>query len=266
MDGFDVLHPGVWFGPRPLLSEVDSLEGVSSEVELLRIIGMHMKAGDFSVRTSLQELLISSKLPDVRQQAIRLFCHTCRHEDIGFIRKLLNQLDHDDVLTVVVTAADTLSPEIVPFLFALLGEYAETSIKIDILTAINRLFPWGYDGNELDPDWLAERFSGFAIKLNPGSYYYAGMLSHPENLCKSLVQAAANARHRKIKFPMANIPTLLSIWSGEQCPAYYGDLVSDAKFESILDYVSRIAKMPWQQGVKYFYGHNVELGVFIAAE
>lgn len=256
MVDFDILRPGMWFGPKPLHGD-DSFEHVSDETELLLKICTRMKVGDFSIRSKLQDLIISSKNSAVRQQAIRLFCYTSRHKDIEFIGNLLSRLNHDDVLTVVVTAPDTLSQEIIPFLFALLGEYEETSIVPDILTAINRLFPWGYDDGDVDLIWLASHFAGFAKELVPGAYYYAGVLAHPGNLCKSLIETAMHAKQGNSKFPLANIPILLSTWSGERCPVYYGDLIDDVKMQSVFDYVSCIAKMPWEHGVKYFYGHEI---------
>jgi hypothetical protein len=105
---------------------------------------------------------------------------------------------------------------------------------------------------------LAERFSGFAQKLTPGSYYYGGVPTHPGNLCKSLIETVALSRHNNSEFLLASIPTLLSVWSGKRCPVYYGDSINDLKMNDVFDYVSDLSKMQWEYGAKYFYGEKIE--------
>ena len=77
----------------------------------LQIICEHLKRGDFSFRSRLQELIFSCEGAAVRKQAIRLYCYTARHQDVAFLCSFLEEFDHDDVLTVVVVAPDTLSPK-----------------------------------------------------------------------------------------------------------------------------------------------------------
>jgi len=257
MQNFDILHPGVWFGPK-----LESQEGIClspvGELGELQFLCEHLKRGDFSVRPRLQELIVSCRDTSVRKQAVRLYFYTARHQDVAFVCNLLEELDHDDILTVVVTAPDTLSPEVVPYLFTLLGEYDETSISQDILSSVNRIFPWGYDGGETDLIGLSEKFSGFAKSLVAGAYYYEGALTHPGSLCKALIEAVAQSRHSKRKFPLANAPTLLSVWSGEKCPVFYGQDVDDRCMQDVLGYVNRIASLQWDTGKKYFYRNIVE--------
>jgi hypothetical protein len=64
-------------------------------------------------------------------------CFVARHEDIAFIGRLAERFEHEEVETIVVTAPETLSPEIVPYLFALLEPYDDTSIEKDILRHSN---------------------------------------------------------------------------------------------------------------------------------
>ncbi|CAD5201122.1 hypothetical protein [Pseudomonas sp. FEN] len=257
MSRFDILHPGVWFGPESEIQENILLNPVG-ELGELQFVCECLKHGDFSVRTRLQELIISCGDTLVRKQAIRLYCYTARHQDVAFLCGLLEKLDYDDVLTIVVTAPDTISPEVVPYLFALLDGYADESISQDILSAINRIFPWGYVGGEVDLTELSKKFSGFAKSLVKGAYYYDGALVHPGALCKALIEAVAQSRHSKRKFPLANAPTLLSVWSGEKCPVFYGQDVDDRCVQDVLNYVNRIASLQWEAGKKYFYRNNVE--------
>lgn len=257
MPTFDILHPGVWFGPE--LGKHDSPRLKSAdELGELQLVCEHLKCGDFSIRSRLQELIISCQGASVRTQAIRLYCYTARHQDIAFLCNLLERLDHDDILTVVIIAPATLSPEVIPYLFTLLGEYGEVSMSQDILSSIDKLFPWGYVGGEVDLIGLSEKFSGFAKSLVTNAYYYEGVLAHPGSLCKVLIEAVAQSRHSKRKFPLANAPTLLSVWSGDKCPVFYGQDVDDRCMQDVLSYVSRIASLQWEVGKKYFYGHMVE--------
>ncbi|WP_157815319.1 Imm47 family immunity protein [Pseudomonas sp. QS1027] len=257
VQSFDILHPGVWFGPELEKQEGIRLKSVD-ELGELQFLCEHLKCGDFSIRSRLQELIVSCRDASVRKQAIRLYCYTARHQDVAFVYNLLEELDHDDILTVVVTAPDTLSPEVVPYLFTLLGEYGEVSISQDILSSIDRVFPWGYVGGEVDLIGLSEKFSGFAKSLVTGAYYYGGALAHPGSLCKALIEAVAQSRHSKRKFPLANAPTLLSVWSGEKCPVFYGQDVDDRCMQDVMGYVNRIASLQWDAGRKYFYKHIVE--------
>lgn len=256
MQNFDILHPGVWFGPK--LEKPDGIRKSADELGELQLLCDVLKNGDFSVRSRLQELIISCRDAAVRTQAIRLYCYTARHQDIAFLCDLLEELDHDDILTIVVTAPATLSPEVIPYLFTLLDDYGEISISQDILSSIDRLFPWGYVGGEVELLDLSEKFSGFGKSLLTGAYYYQGALAHPGSLCKALIETVAQSRHSKKKFPLANTPTLLSVWSGEKCPVFYGQDVDDRCMQDVLNYVSRIGSLPWETGKKYFYMHMVE--------
>lgn len=257
MDSFDILRPGPWFGPKSGQPEQGGhSESMDEKAVLLRLCDK-LKSGDFSARSELEYFIGTCPNSSLRRQAIRLFCFVARHQDIPFLGRLLEKSEHEEILTVVVTAPCTLSPEIVPYLLVLLERYVGTSLQEDILSSINTLFPFGYGDGEEDLPKLSVRFSAFASSLEPGGYYHEGLPSHPGRLTKKLVESAADSRHRKVKFPLANIPTLLSVWSGEKCPVSYGQFVDEAAFQSVLDYVGRIASLSWNKGGKYFYREHV---------
>lgn len=257
MQSFDILRPGVWFGPL-LENSQNSQQDSADERGQLQFLCDCLKRGDFTVRPQMEVLIRCCRDSAIRKQAIRLYCYTSRHQDIAFICSLLENLGHEDILTIAVTAPDTLSPEVVPYLFTLLGEYADTSIAPDILSSIDRIFPWGYTGGDEDLIKLAENFSGFAKALKPGGYYYGGELVHPGGLCKRLIEVVIQSKHTGNTFPLANVPTLLSIWSGEKCPIYYGQHVDDKCVQDVFSYVSRLASLQWEPGKKYFYRHLIE--------
>lgn len=257
MSTFDILRPGVWFGPKyssvgePDLSQDD-------EVVALQQVCQEMKSGDFRGRSELVSLISRGENPSVRTQSIRLFCYTCRHTDVSNIFDIMPELSHDDVITIIGSSPDTLSAEAIPYLFAMLEHESFSLDHENILDSIDRMFPWGYEGGEVDLAWLAERFSGFATRLeHPDMYYYAGLPVHPGNLCKMIIETAALSNKSRKLFPLSIAPMLLSIWSGERCPIYYGDELDDQKIAAIMDYVGIIASMPWKDGEKCFYGNVV---------
>ena len=255
-ESFDILHPGPWFGPKP--EAAGPVRPVpDGEKGRLTALCEALKVGDFSVRPALESFIFACSDATLKRQAIRLYCFTARHGDVEFIGRVAQRFDHDEVVTIVVTAPDTLSPEIIPYLFALLEQYQDTPVERDILSSINMLFPFGYEGQDIGLPELADRFNGFAKALVPGQYYYGGAPVFAGVLTKTLIEAAANARHRGVKFPLTHVPTLLSVWSGERCPVYYGQPVDDLAFKDTMAYVGRIAALGWERGVKYFYGRPV---------
>jgi hypothetical protein len=193
----------------------------------------------------------------VRRQAIRLYCFAARHEDVAFIGRLAERLEHDEVETIAVTAPDTLSPEIIPYLLVLLEPYEGTEIEKDILSSLNMLLPFGYDGGPVSLSELRDRFAGFAKKFGAGRYYFKGVPAFPGAWTKELIEVAAHARHNKTKFSLVHVPTLLSVFSGERCPVFYGDVVDNESFQKVLDYTKLLAGKSWDPGMKYFYHHPV---------
>jgi hypothetical protein len=257
-DSFDILHPGPWFGPRS--TTVDhraQTEPGRAQARLLEL-AYALKNGRFETRPDLESFILGSKDPAVRRQAIRLYCYTARHEDIAFLGKVAEQFDHDEAETIAVTAPDTLSPAIMPYLLALMEIYADTSIETNIVSSINILFPFGYTGEQpVTLHELGDRFADLAHKLEPGGYYFGGVLAFPGDWTKELMTVAARCRHDKTKFPLARLPALLSICSGELCPVTYGDVIDDAAFERIIGYIKGLAAGTWRRGMKYFYSYPV---------
>ena len=147
----------------------------------------------------------------------------------------------------------------IPYLFAVLGEYDEVQISQDILSSINRLFPWGYVGGEADLIELSGKFSGFAKQLVAGAYYYDGALTHSGSLCETLIEITAKSRHSKEKLPFADVPTLLSVWSGEKCPVFYGQDVDDRCVQDVLGYVSQLP------GCSGRLERNISTGIWLSS-
>ncbi|BBB62099.1 hypothetical protein UNDKW_3826 [Undibacterium sp. KW1] len=258
MNTFDILHPGPWFGEKP--ESLDAIKSLSSDNEEARFfeICRRLKCGDFTARSELERFILSCTNEVVKRLSIRLYCYIARHQDISFLGNLLASCTHEEVFSIVIYAPHTLSLQIVPYLFALLEEYESTSIEENILSSINKICPFEYYGGRVNIAELGERFAGFAKKMNLENYYYDGAEAFAGNLTKILIETAALARQGKMSFPLTDVPTLLSIWSGEKCPLFYGEQVADSDFESVIKFSKHIASMRWIRGKKYFYGYLIE--------
>jgi hypothetical protein len=255
-DSFDILRPGRWFGPRSGTADAPESGSSSDRVKLHQLCN-ELKNGHFEARAALETFILECADYQVRRQAIRLYCFAARHADIAFIGRLAERLEHDEVETIAVTAPDTLSPEIIPYLLALLEPYEGTAIEKSILSSIDMLFPFGYDDGQVNLPRLRDHFAGLAHKLEAGRYYFKGVPAFPGTWTKELIEVAALARHKKTRFPLVHVPTLLSVFSGEWCPVFYGDVVDDGTFQKVLDYAKVLAGMTWDPGMKYFYHHPV---------
>ncbi|WBS04790.1 Imm47 family immunity protein [Pseudoduganella sp. SL102] len=257
MKEFDILHPGPWFGPKT--DSMDLIEKRSNEDAKTKLLELcsRLKYGDFSARSSLEGFILTCSEPAIRRQAIRLYCYIARHEDVDFLGNLLARGDHDEVFSVALYAPHTLSLQIVPYLFALLEEYDGTSIEETVLTSIGKILPLKSDSENADINELSASFTEFAKKCELKKYYYSGIEAFAGTLTRTLIEATAIARQKKTSFPLADIPTLLSMWSGVQCPVFYDDLISDEKFEEVMSFVSQISSMQWAHGEKYFYGYRI---------
>lgn len=259
---FDIERPGVWFGEMPTesASKLWAVARSAAHSERQRILAICelLKAGNFAARGELQDLLRSSQDRVVRQFGLRLFCYVARHEDLSFLGELLEAEDPDDAQTLATYAHHTLSPHVVPYLFALLEECTDDSLREDIACSIQLAHPVR---QEVDPtiefEILRGIYENFAVQLTD-SYSLGGKPAFAGDLTKSLITAAAQARPERIQLRRMEEPTLLSVWSGLQCPVDYMSVVDDAAFQAVMDYAKSIAAIPWQRGKKYFYGHVID--------
>ena len=72
-----------------------------------------------------------------------------------------------------------------------------------------------------------------------------------------MLDASAPSRKNGERLHEITIPTMLSIWSGIECPVQYHTVVDDETMRKVIEYVKRLSKMNWERGCKYFYGHKV---------
>jgi hypothetical protein len=257
MQAFDIRKPGPWFGSKTEQQHVVEASSADSLEIMLLAICHRLKKGDWTATRALEEFYSFCTDGVLRRQAMRLYCYVATHNDIAFFGKALEKCDYDEVLTFVSYAPHTLSPEVLPYLFSLLEGYINTDLEAAILTSIDRLFPFGYEEKAIDFAEVKEIVFGLSKSLELGKYCFDGKQAFAGDLRKNLITAVIDARHRKIPFYQTELPTLLSIWSGEMSPVFYGGILDDFDVQRTIDYVKAMSRLSWVHGCKYFYGNSV---------
>jgi len=253
---------GVWYGKPWRQEDHDELLSVlDSEVEeKVRVHALCelLKLGEFSVKPQLVEILTRSNNRDIRSFACRLLCSVAEHNDISCFADFLSSADEPDVKTFVIFSADTLSLQTLPYLLGLLEEWQGTELGESIKHSMQLLFPVSERPvAELSLSDFGAAYEGLAGQVSLETYYLYGKPVFPGALTQELISMSATARREKRGLMLTDVPTLLSVWSGMECPVDYATIVDDQAFGLVLDYVKQIAAMSWEMGRKYFYGRSV---------
>jgi hypothetical protein len=269
----NIICKGIWYGEIPNnISREELWYKINNENDekkkLLSIIDL-LKLGDFSAKHLLIKMMNESTNNSVIKLCIRVFCSIANHSDIyknENLEMLLN-LDEDSVNVFVTYSKQALSYEIVPYLLALLEEWEDTYIETTIRDALQDILNY----QELIPvsasvDEIGEIFINKRDRIDIEKYYYKGDLAFPGVLTKQLKDASAISRKYGTELKEITIPTILSIWSGIECPVQYYTIVDDETMKKVFDYVKQLSKMNWEKGCKYFYGHKIGSGAKIKTE
>ncbi|OTG82533.1 hypothetical protein B9T31_14670 [Acinetobacter sp. ANC 4558] len=265
VEEFDILKPGIWFGPKLTVDQSLNMTYLNDDTRLLSEICLDLKSGHFHRKKDLMNFMLNSNNFLLKKQAIRLYCHVAVHSDIPFLSEFLTTAEYDEVSLFIMCTPDLLSYNVIPLLFALLEEYEDTLLEEQILHTIDYIFPFGYYseefgyylGEKVDIDELEKEFYEFFNKQNKNLYYYDGKLAFIGNLTQELFPLVVQSLQKKEDFLDTTISSLLSIWSGEKCPVSYGQLISEREYNLVIDYIQDIAKRKWEPGSKYFYGYKV---------
>ena len=261
MAALDIRRPGVWFGEKPTQPRDDALwvykNSQEEEKKLLAICEL-LKMGDFSLVRELQALLLTSSNAPVKEFALRLYFGVTDHRGVDFFWDLLKSPDYEAARIFALYAPHSLSPQVLPYLFALLEEFYDSVLRADIAYSIHALYPMQEEFNpNLDLETLRIQYRRASQHIEDGVYYFRGRPAFIGDLTKPLLSAAYQARARGDALKLTDEPTLVSIWSGVKCPADYSTLVDDAGLKQLMDYVSELASKPWRKGQKYFYNHPI---------
>lgn len=219
-----------------------------------------LKLGDLTGKQLLIKIMNESDDKNVRNLCLRVFCSISKHDDIYKNENLqiLSRCDEDEINTFVTYSKQTLSYEVVPYLLALLEEWEDTHVETIIRDALQDILNYEESISEcVSVDEIGEFYINKKEKIDIEKYYYKGELAFPGVLTKKLLDASALSRMNGKELKEITIPTVLSIWSGIECPVQYYTVVDDEMMRKVFDYVKKLSKMKWEKGCKYFYGHKI---------
>lgn len=260
----NIMCTGIWYGSIPNnISKEELWYKINNENDekkkLLAIIDL-LKLGDFSAKQLVIKMMNESNNYSVVNLCLRVFCSIANHNDIykNENLQLLSSSDDDAVNVFVAYSKQALSYEVVPYLLALLDEWEDTNVEISIRDALQDILNYQESISEnASVDEIGEFFVNKREKIDAEKYYYKGDLAFPGVLTKQLLDASAFSRKFGTELKEITIPTMLSIWSGIECPVEYYTIVNDEIMKKVFDYVKQISKMNWEKGCKYFYGYKI---------
>ncbi|MFP3888125.1 Imm47 family immunity protein [Priestia filamentosa] len=255
------LIKSIWYGPAPSVGETQNIRASLTEEEKLISLIQLFKNGDFSLKHALIHLMNSTENEKLLNLCIHVFCSVCTHEDLQKVENLnfLSRVSEDNAYVFASCARETLSPEVVPYLLALLEEWEDTIVEEVIRDSLDHMM--GYTQNldwNATVDEIGSYYTEWMNTLLPTFYYYNREPVFLGDLTKNLIQRAFTVREQNTPVKMESIPILLSVWSGTKCPVQYKTLIDEGVFQQLTDYIDALSKRSWERGRKYFYGHSVE--------
>ncbi|GED69288.1 hypothetical protein BRE01_29900 [Brevibacillus reuszeri] len=251
-----------WFGEKPTSTVAEltqKLREAMTEKEMLFLLIELYKAGDFTQKPLLIQLMNHTKDEAILNLCIRLFFSICTHEDVRETNNLRFLQDASEFIvnTFASAAPTSLSPEVIPYLLALLEEWddiPDTSViirdSIDSFLSFENQY-----GEEATIEQIAECFLDFGDENEGEMYYFDQKPAFPGDLTKPLIHRVFIAANNEERLQMEVIPSLLSIWSGKKVPGEYDTVITASNYQSFISYVEGLANQSWEKGRKYFYGH-----------
>lgn len=233
----------------------DEIQKIVSIVDLLKL-------GEFSIKSELLKIMMESSDKQIRNLCCRLYCCVAQHSDIplleSYVMKIITQGDDDELKSFITSSQYSLSPEVVPLLLALLDDWEDTEIEERIRSVLDELFPViDFFDEDVSIDDIRQVFVNLFDEIDGDVYYHGGLPVFPGIWTKELLERAIEAKNQKSALYMTNIPTLLSLWTGKDCPTYFDTLIDDKKINELFEYIKTIAMMNWEKGSKYFFGHKI---------
>lgn len=254
----------IWYGNRPIESISDIKKKVlnaKTEKEVLLNVIELFKAGDFSQKQLLIQLMNHTNDEQILNLCIRIFCSIATHEDIRNSNNLtfLALASEYAVDTFSSAAITSLSMEVIPYLLVLLEEWDEiTDTSMIIRDSID--FYINYQdiiGEEASIDEIGEFYLNQTKDCDMEKYYCYQSPTFPGDLTKKLFERVIRAANHEEALKMELIPSLLSIWTGEKVPADYHTIIRNDNYKDFVTYIDAISKRSWERGQKYFYGFKL---------
>ncbi|WP_410983066.1 Imm47 family immunity protein [Bacillus cereus] len=263
IEGINLMN-SIWYGNRPIESisniKKNILNAKTEKEVLLNLIEL-FKAGDFSQKQLLIQLMNHTIDERVLNLCIRIFCSIATHEDIRNSNNLtfLASASECTVDTFSTAAITSLSMEIIPYLLVLLEEWDEITDTSMIIRDSIEFFINYQDviGEEVSVDEIGEFYLNYIKNCDMEKYYFNQIPAFPGDLTKKLFERVIRAANHEEPLKMELIPSLLSIWTGEKVPADYHTIICNDNYKAFVTYIDAISKRSWESGQKYFYGFKL---------
>jgi len=258
------LMNSLWYGEKPDLpisAIEDGISKATTETEVLYKLIDLFKAGNFVQKPLLVQLMNRTKDEVVLNLCVRVFFSIATHSDLRDSNtfRFLSDATEETINTFSSSATESLSLEVVPYLLALLEDWEEVSeSSLIIKDSIN--FFVGFR-EQIGEDATLNEIGDFYIQhcknKDMKKYYFEQEPVFPGNLTKELIERVMIAANNAELLKMEVIPSLLSIWSGEEAPGRYNTLIDKNNYKDFIAYVDKLSNMDWEKGQKYFYGHKL---------
>lgn len=251
---------GIWFGPGPGASRTEELlqthSRAATEIERAEASIELCKLGKFHGK---KDILDAMRIAPVKHRSglCRIYCSVATHDEIADLVDVINEDDEEDVDVFATFSYLTLSLRAIPHLLSLAEIWEGTRLEEGLIDACRVLYPLYTDQDSRLAE-VAPFYRNLMDKVDTKDYFYWGMPAFPGDLTKELIQGAAQAKLEMRELRMSMIPTLLSVWSGVECPIDFSTRIDHDQIGSTLEYVKVIASMKWLKGSKYFYGHRLD--------
>lgn len=249
----------LWFG-APGAEEAERHEGRAAArvADLVEAC----KAGDFSSREELFELVGRLQAGREKEHLVALLVAVSRHEDFENADLWTALIGDDPGVVGAFAAASPLagSPLAAPLVLVLLDEWQDDDqLAASLRYAASELLPgppvdFEAETSEVIADVFARRHGNWDGR----AYLRGGTPVATSAVARSLISATAAFLNGSRTRPPALQAELLSLWSGDLAPLDDDTTRDDELLSRVHDYVGKLSSMPWTEGHKYFYGHDVE--------
>lgn len=216
-----------------------------------------LDAGDFGIKPRLRALLVRDlDVPGAPWP--RLWAFTATHAELAFLAPHLTTISRpENVRRIVVSLGLSLSPVALGLLATMHDDFDDEELDEYIRLACSTMLR-AQDEPEVDLHSLKEESAAATRAFAPSTYLYAGQPAFPGTLTQELLNAATVALREKRPLVLTYQAELLKAFSGLEVPVGRRDSVDERRFREIVDYVQRIAALPWRTGWKYFHGHPID--------
>ncbi len=253
-----------WYGPVSDSTPADraaALRSARTPDEYLLAALDSFKVGDFDPKSIVVDLLNTVRHQPFTDFAVRVFASVATHEDLADPETMgfLTNAAPSTVVTFAHATTSFLSIEAVAPMLALLEDWDEDpEVSEALFQAVDSLVPFE-DALGASPDLedLAEHIRLAIASTDRKTYVLHGEPVHPAPLARRLVERASITAASGDRLGIGVPCSLLSIWSGVECPVDVDTEMNGERLAAVHAYVDALSRMDWQRGAKYFYGHRL---------